>query len=108
MGPRTPPWDHCPACAKLRSAGTPPALMQQVVPVSIAPRPGPWYNRLVLYKGGYPEYRAFLAALVWSFLVQHEHHVAAMLGGAPTAIVPVPSKRGRTFSSQPLRQAISM
>ena len=34
--------------------------------------------------------------------------LSVLLGGDHTAIVPVPSKRGRTFESQPLRQAISM
>lgn len=107
-GPRNPPWEYCAGCAKLRNAGAPEALMAQVAPMSIAPRPGAWYNRLVRYKGGYPEYRAHLAVLAWSFLNEHAERIAGLLAGEHTAIAPVPSKRGKTFASQPLRQAISM
>ena len=108
MGPVTPGWDLCPGCSKLSGAGTPAAVMERVVPMSVAPRPGRWYNRLARYKGGYPEYRAHLAAFSWSFLTTHGAQIHSLLGGEHTAIAPVPSKRGKTFASQALRQAISM
>jgi len=108
MGPVNLGWDLCIACSKLRTAGVPGELMEHVVPISVATRPGLWYNRLARYKGGYPEYRAHLAAVCWSFLAEHTTEIHHLLGGEHTVIVPVASKRGRTFASQPLRQAISM
>jgi len=46
--------------------------------------------------------------MMWAFLDKHENELEALLGGPASAITPVPSKRGRTFEEQPLRQALSM
>lgn len=108
MGPVNLGWQLCLGCSRLKHAGTPEALLDRVIPVSIAKRPGSWYNRLARYKGGYPGYRAHLAALAWTFVQEHPEDIATILGGEHTAIVPVPSKRGKTFRAHPLRQAISM
>jgi hypothetical protein len=97
----------CYACHELASKGVPEALLDAVVPASIATNPGRWYRRLLTYKDGNPAYRAQVAALAWSYLEQHEDRLAALAGGAIDLVTPVPSKKGRTFDQQPLRQALA-
>jgi len=78
------------------------------VPVSIARRPGRWYNVLATYKAGHPEHRLPLMAVLWTFLATHMPRINAALGGELSMITTVPSKRGRSFEEHPLRQALSL
>lgn len=108
LGPKGDPYRWCPACGRLRGAGVPEALLRSTVPISVARRPGPWYNRLATYKAGHPEYRAHLVSVLWTYFETHLDDIEGLLGGEVSMIAVVPSKRGRTYEQQPLRKALAM
>lgn len=107
LGPTNVDFECCFACAKILKNGAPNAFADAVIPATVATNPGLWFNRLSTYKVSYPSYRAHVAALAWSFIELHEERLAAMAGGAIGVVTPVPSKRGRSYMEQPLRQALS-
>ena len=108
MGPKREPFDWCPGCDRLREALCPDDVLRSTVPATIAERPGPWYNRLATYKAGHPEYRRHLVSVFWTFLRSHQEDIERHLGGPISMITPVPSKRGKSYSEQPLRSALAM
>lgn len=68
---------------------------------------GPWYYVLRTYKRGLPdEHMPILVALARSYLDEHQVNIAGLLGGEPTLVSIVPSKRGETFETQPLRDVV--
>ena len=107
LGPKGEPFDWCPGCSRLRSAGCPEEVLQATVPATIAERPGPWYNRLATYKAGQPRYGLHVVSVFWTFLRSRRDEIERQLGGPVSVITPVPSKRGRSYSEQPLRSALS-
>ena len=78
------------------------------MPATIAERPGPWYNRLLTYKAGHPEYQPHLVSVFWVFLRAHRDEIERQLGGTISMITPVPSKKDKSYGNQPLRLALSM
>jgi len=108
LGPVGGTFSTCYACGMLERAGLPVSLRSSAVPASIAPNPGRWYRRLATYKAGHPAFRAHLAALAWTYVERHEGALAGLAGGPLTLVSPVPSKRGRSYEDQPLRQALAV
>jgi predicted amidophosphoribosyltransferase len=105
LGPVGMGFTHCAPCHKL-FAQAPHGLRLQVVPVTAAPDPGPWYSRLVRYKTTSTGEWVYLAALAAVYYKEQQDRIAAALGGEPSVITVVPSKRGRPFETQPLRVAM--
>lgn len=105
LGPVAMGFTHCAACHKL-FAQAPDDLRRQVVPVTAAPDPGPWYSRLIRYKTTSSNEWVYLAALAAVHYQEHQHRIASALGGEPSVVTVVPSKRGRPFETQPLRVAM--
>ncbi|MGH8546700.1 MAG: phosphoribosyltransferase [Gammaproteobacteria bacterium] len=69
--------------------------------------PSPWYARLYGYKMGRPdEYMPLIASVIFTYLDVNGPQIAGLLGGDPTIITPVPSKR-RKYRSQPLRMVLA-
>ena len=108
LGPKREPFDWCPGCDRLTRAGCPEEVLRSTVPVTIAERPGSWYNRLATYKAGHPEYAFHLVSVFWTFLRTHREEIERQLGGSISMITPVPSKRGKSYSEQLLRLAVAM
>ena len=108
LGPKGEPFDWCPGCNRLRSRGCPEEVLRATVPATIAVRPGPWYNRLATYKAGQPRYGLHLVSVFWTFLRSRRDEIERQLGGPVSVITPVPSKRGKSYSEQPLRAALAM
>lgn len=98
---------RCYGCKELRDAAPFP-LEGRVVPMSVAPSPGPWYSRLATYKTFHPEHMAVLASLTYLFLVTHQRRIAELLGGDFDHLAVVPSTRGVQAETQPLRRVLSM
>jgi hypothetical protein len=86
---------------------TPSELDEHVVPMTSALSPSPWYTRLLTYKQGHPEYGAALAALAYTYLETNQEPIAGLLGGEPTVLTIVPSKRGVAFNEQPFRKTLA-
>jgi hypothetical protein len=84
------------------------ALSGRVVPMSVAPNPGPWYSRLATYKTFHRGYSSVLASLAYTFLTTHEAEVEHALGGEMDRITVVPSTRGVPPDTQPLRRVLSL
>lgn len=97
----------CWACNQLRR-DVPFTLAGAVVPMSVAPNPGPWYTRLATYKTFHPEHSTLLASLTYLYLAHHESDIATILGGEPDVITFVPSTRGVAPEQQPLRRALGL
>jgi hypothetical protein len=70
--------------------------------------PGPWYSTLVTYKNFERRGGVVLASVAYHFLTTHERSIAVMLGGEPTMLTIVPSKRGTPYDQQPLRGVLSL
>jgi hypothetical protein len=85
----------------------PASLDERVVPMTSALSPSPWYTRLLTYKQGHPEYGAALAALAHVYLEANSDRIDQLLGGAPTVLTIVPSKRGLSFDDQPFRKTLA-
>jgi len=83
----------------------PPALYEAVVPMTSVLNPSPWYSALVSYKGFQRRNGAILASLTYHFLDTHAASIERLLGGLPSMITIVPSKRV-PFKDQPLGIAI--
>jgi hypothetical protein len=108
LGPVHEGFADCPGCHELfAGGGAPPWLGVTVVPMTSALNPGPWYSRLLTYKRGNPEHAPLLGALASAYLAEHSRHLERLLGGAPTLLTLVPSKRRVSFAEQPLRQALA-
>lgn len=99
---------NCLGCERIHGSGEVPAALDgMVVPMTTALQPGPWYNRLQLYKTTMKEYGWLLAALVRRYFETHAEAIAALLGGAPSLITVVPSKKAWvTFETQTLRRVL--
>jgi adenine/guanine phosphoribosyltransferase-like PRPP-binding protein len=89
-------------------SGAPDELKVATVPMSSALNPSPWYNALVTYKGFQPVRGQVLASVAHHFLDTHAVAISAALGGPPTIVTIVPSKRGIAYEQQPLRAALSL
>lgn len=101
-------YSRCYACHQLfQYGGAASELRDRVVPMSSALNPGAWYTYLQTYKAGHPERHVEIASVATLFAVDQRERIAALLGGEPTAVTIVPSKRGRTFSDQPLRLTLA-
>ncbi len=99
---------QCYAC-HLVFGWAPPELDEHVVPMTSALSPSPWYTWLLTYKQGHPEYGSALAALAYVYLETNVGPLAELLGGQPTVLSIVPSKKpGVTFAHQPFRQALAL
>jgi hypothetical protein len=108
LGPVT-SYSQCWGCSQLFHApGVPLALQHVTVPMTSVLNPGPWYRTLVTYKNFERKGAAVLASLAYTFTAIHAAKIAAMLGGPPTLITIVPSKRGIQYDDQPLRAALSL
>jgi hypothetical protein len=128
LGPRGGPPRLCYACRQLflglakgrpqgsvalargradRADRPPRRLVTRIVPMTAALNPSPWYTRLATYKRGNPELAPLLGALAATFLETHAGPIGALLGGAPTQLTTVPSKRGISYADQPLRRALA-
>lgn len=111
LGPCRPRYGNlCRGCELLfEFRGAPPALRGQVVPMTSVLERGRWYQALRTYKEGMPdEYIPVLIALARTYLDEHQAAVPTLLGGVPTVVTIVPSKRGDTFESQTLRQVVEV
>jgi len=87
----------------------PPELQERVVPMTSVLSPSPWYTWLLTYKQGHPEYGGALAALAYTYLDKNAGPLAELLGGPPSILSPVPSKKpGFTFPHQPFRQTLAL
>jgi len=94
-------------CNRLFSVA-PAELRSASLSITTAVEPSPWYSRLIAYKTVFAANNGLnLAALLSVFYSEHEARFTAQLGGQPTLVAVVPSKRGRTFENQPLRKAVS-
>lgn len=107
LGPVNSGFRHCYACTRLFPA-IPHELGEVVVPMTSVLKPSAWYSRLLTYKISEPEHQPLIASLVYLYLTTHVREIASVLGGEPTIITIVPSKRGRAYKEQPLRHALSM
>lgn len=106
-GPVKDDWTACWGCNQLRRT-VPFELAGAVVPMTVAPSPGPWYTRLATYKTFHPEHGTLLASLTYLYLAHHESDIAAVLGGEPDVITFVPSTRGVAPDQQPLRRTLGL
>lgn len=85
----------------------PKAVSRTVVPMSTAAEIGSWYGALVRYKRAERSLINPLGALVADFLGTHGQRIAALLGGAPTLMLPTPSTRGTPPDHQPLLKVLT-
>jgi hypothetical protein len=109
LGPVNEGYTSCLGCHRLFHSGDAPRwLGANVVPMTTALNPSPWYSRLITYKQGNPEHLRLLGALASTYLHQHWRSVEALLGGSPTLLTIVPSKRGIAYAHQPLQRALSL
>ena len=101
-------FELCYACYELfHRQGAPQSLRERIVPMSAALSPGTWYSWLQTYKAFHPERGGVIAALAFEYTNTHTAAVASMLGGTPSCWTIVPSKRGRTYESQPFQRTLS-
>ncbi len=101
-------YEMCHACHMLfRNAGVPEVFQKCVVPITAAINPSPWYTRLQTYKTLQKEHGALIASLVYEYTMTHQGKIRSALGGDPSFITVVPSKRGVDFEHQPLRLALA-
>lgn len=98
-------YTQCWGCKMLLDGGASSALMQRLVPISMAPDPGAWYRRMSLYKGPNARESEYLvASAVAHFVRFFESQINATLGGPPDCICITPSKRGVPYEQQPLKR----
>ena len=97
----------CWSCNELRKQGAPSALAGKVVPMTAALSPSLWYSMLQTYKTVHREHGGILGALASAFLTAHERNLAHLLGGEPTLLTIVPSKRAIPLDRQPLRSVLA-
>ncbi len=118
LGPQDPNFAQCAGCHRLfhrvhqlsehHWESVPGELRNSIVPMTAALNPSPWYAYLLQYKRGYLDaYGPIMAVLAHTYLGQHEAQVAGLLGGEPTCVTVVPSKRGFGYAEQPLVRALS-
>ena len=108
LGPVNEGFDRCYACEQLFvSWNGATRLSGQVVPMTTALNPSHWYRFLLTYKRGLSEHEVALGALTAVYLDQHRSAISSLLGGSPTSISVVPSKRGISYEEQPLRRALA-
>jgi len=105
LGPTHLGYRYCTSC-HLVYGQAPDSLHGCCVPMTTALNPSPWYGRLWKYKRTTTADWVRLAALVSVYYRTHADRLAALLGGNPTGITIVPSKRGVTFEEQPLRRLL--
>ncbi len=94
FGSKAPRFPHCFSCNRLIQTGAPRALMQRVVPVSMAISPGPWYNRMSRYKLADTDDMYLVAAAAYAAIEAYRSEIVTMLGGEIDAICVTPSTRG--------------
>lgn len=108
LGPVRSGFDMCHACHVLfRHGGAPEVLQGNIVPITTVINPGLWYTKLQTYKTLQKEHGALLASLVYEYTRTHQEEIRRSLGGDPSFITVVPSKRGIDFEHQPLRLALA-
>jgi hypothetical protein len=105
-GPRDPKYSICYGCSRVFGAA-PASLRTRVLPLTSTIEQGPWYSQLVSYKTTSREPWPLLGGLVTRFAAVHRDRISDLLGGAPTAVTVVPSKRGKPMREQPLYQVIT-
>jgi hypothetical protein len=77
--------------------------------MTIAINPGLWYRALLTYKKGqFRENAHVVAAVAYEWMKRHATDLSATLGGQADIVTIVPSKRGHTYDSQPLRRALAL
>jgi len=107
LGPVT-DYSRCSSCHRLVSQGLPHELLTRVVPMTSALNPSKWYTWLQTYKTYHPERGDVIASLSHEYMRAHRRPIEAILGGPVSMLTLVPSKKpGFTFSTQPLRKALS-
>jgi hypothetical protein len=108
LGPVT-GFPQCYGCHNLFGGvnGAPNQLRSFIVPMTSALSPSPWYTALATYKTFQPRNGLVLVSVAHHFLQTHASRVASLLGGEPTVVTVVPSKRGISYDDQPLRIALS-
>ena len=94
-------FSDCYGCARI-FAEAPASLRSQAVPITTTLEEGPWYQQLVAYKTTSAAPWPLLGGLVARFATVHRQRIIGLLGGKPTALTVVPSKRGRRVPDQPL------
>lgn len=88
------PW--CVGCQRLTSNGAPKRVCRAIVPLTTAFRPSRWYEVLRSYKAAHQEYGWLLGSVLAMGFVARAPVMRALLGGEPTLVAVVPSKRRRT------------
>ncbi len=109
LGPKGIDYAQCVGCLHLfarSGAQFVPGL--QMVPVTTAENPSPWYRHLQTYKGMHPEYKRILVSVYWEWMAHFRAEIEGMLGGSPNGLVITPSKRGVPPTQQPLASAMRM
>lgn len=102
-------YSQCYGCKELfLSPNVPRELRRVVVPMTSVLNPSPWYGALVKYKGFERQLGTVLVSVAYHFLEEHRDNIAGLLGGEPTMLTIVPSKRGFTYDEQPLRAVLSL
>ena len=107
LGPVT-NYDQCFGCLQLFVlSGCPTSLREKVIPASSVQAAGGWYTRLRNYKLMQPEFRSALIVVLGYFYLHQKGNLSDLLGGSPTVVTIVPSKRRIGFENQPLRQVVA-
>jgi len=111
LGPRSPSYSRCNSCEALSRGGAPEAILSRVVPLTTVCKPSNWYTFLWSYKAtprrDSQSSEAVLAALLQGYWLQHHRRIAELLGGEPDLWTVVPSKRGVSYSRQPLVRVLA-
>jgi len=105
LGPTHLGYRYCTSCHAVYGQA-PDSLRGCCVPMTTALDPSPWYGRLWKYKQTTTTDWIRLAALVSVYYRAQADRLEGLLGGSPTGITIVPSKRGFTFEEQPLRRLL--
>ena len=105
-GPCDPSYSYCYGCMRVFGSA-PDSLRTRVVPLTSTFEEGPWYAQLVSYKTTSLDPWPLLGGLITRYATIHAKNISALLGGAPTAITVVPSKRGRPMQKQPLYRVLA-
>ena len=109
LGPVNPNFAHCFGCNRVFGPfGAPRELREAIVPMTSALKPSAWYTALINYKKYQPVLRGLIVSIAHHFLASRRTHIAALLGGEPTMITVVPSKKGVPYETQPLRTALAI
>lgn len=100
---------QCYGCLQYFVRGpVPGALVDRVVPMTVALTPSAWYSALLTFKTWRAEHQPMLAALAWTYIEAHRPRIESILG-ADFVIAIVPSTRpGVGFSNSPLANTLRL